>query len=49
MGLTEGSSTRKVWIKEMKANEAHKILGMRVAPDGNQKEQVSRMVEQVKK
>ena len=48
MSLCEGFTVRRVMIKPKKANEAHKILGMEIAPDGNQRAQVKTMVKKVK-
>ena len=36
-------------MKQLKANEAYKILGMHIAPDKNQKAQVEKMKEQAQK
>ena len=48
MSLCEGFILRRVLVKPKKANEDHKILGMKIDPDGNQREQVKTVVKQVK-
>ena len=45
--VSEGFCNRRVRLTQLRADQPHKILGIKIAPNGSQKEQVKAMKEKV--
>ena len=45
--ISEGFCNRRVRLTQLRADQPHKILGIRIAPNGSQKEQVKATKEKV--